>query len=411
MSFIKQSAENFLIFDTRVENFFISEYMAKAPGEYVKAYLLGLMYAEQGLPLEDADIARELGMSAPEVSACWDYWASEGLAEKHPRSPGSKDCDIEFISARERFYGRPARSRSRIDLQDEELRKLYEAISAKTARLLDAKAMEEISSWLSVYKMSPELVLCGYDYCIEKNRSTEYKYVGRVLKDWKAKGLDTPAAVKDALEAQDRDYALFRRIFRALGFTGRNPGEEEKRIMSSWQSELGFGEERILEACAKTAGISNPNIKYVDKVLRNWYTEEHSAGERSETEIMAAVNVLYEEDRRRNEAEVQARRKEIYAKLPRLEEINSEMKDTGFRISKAAFMGENGKATIARERSRMKRLSEERAELLKKNGYAPDALDMRYTCAKCRDTGELEDGSRCSCYGEKLALVRSRSEG
>ena len=35
----------------------------------------------------------------------------------------------------------------------------------------------------------------------------------------------------------------------------------------------------------------------------------------------------------------------------------------------------------------------------------PDALDTIYDCAKCKDTGLLDDGSRCSCFKEKAAML------
>jgi len=52
---------------------------------------------------------------------------------------------------------------------------------------------------------------------------------------------------------------------RALGFS-RMPSEAERQIMDNWM-ELGVAVGTMVEACGKTAGISNPNIKYVDKII------------------------------------------------------------------------------------------------------------------------------------------------
>ena len=46
MNFQKQNITNYNLYDTPVDNMFIGEYMATAPGDYVKVYLLALMYAE-----------------------------------------------------------------------------------------------------------------------------------------------------------------------------------------------------------------------------------------------------------------------------------------------------------------------------------------------------------------------------
>ena len=50
----------------------------------------------------------------------------------------------------------------------------------------------------------------------------------------------------------------------------------------------------------------------------------------------------------------------------------------------------------------------EKKELLTKAGYSENATDPIYTCPKCKDTGVLEDGSTCSCYGEILEKINGK---
>ena len=72
------------------------------------------------------------------------------------------------------------------------------------------------------------------------------------------------------------------------------------------------------------------------------------------------------------------------------------------------LMGENGKEPAARERKKIESLREERRRLLAEAGYSANALDPIYTCSKCKDTGLLEDGGRCSCYQEKMRLLTNQ---
>ena len=51
-------------------------------------------------------------------------------------------------------------------------------------------------------------------------------------------------------------------------FEESGSGEE-----TEWFDKMGFSVDAILDACSKTAGISNPNINYINKVLTNWYEE------------------------------------------------------------------------------------------------------------------------------------------
>ena len=71
MGFYKEEIKDYFLLDTPVENMFINEYMAAAPGDYVKVYLFSLMYAGLGVDLSNADVARHLHMEAEDVLKAW----------------------------------------------------------------------------------------------------------------------------------------------------------------------------------------------------------------------------------------------------------------------------------------------------------------------------------------------------
>ena len=58
MGFRKEKIKDYFLLDTDVENMFIIEYMANAPGDFVKVYLFGRMYADLGMDVSNEEIAR-----------------------------------------------------------------------------------------------------------------------------------------------------------------------------------------------------------------------------------------------------------------------------------------------------------------------------------------------------------------
>ncbi|MBQ6014516.1 MAG: DnaD domain protein [Firmicutes bacterium] len=407
-NFTRKSISQYILYDTPVENIFISEYMTKAPESCVKAYLLGLMYANMGQPADDDLIAKSLGLTPSELQDCWRYWEDEGLLE---RRMGSQGTELQFVSLREQAFGIPAAKEEETRtpvLGSEEAARLYSSIEAVTGSLLSPQEIEEIGAWITSYGMKPEFIMAGYNYSKSRGRSTNYRYVGKILKDWKAMGISDEEGVREHLAESDRHYDLYRKVFRAMGFK-YNPTAEQKRMMDSWTDEMDFSVDRILEACAKTAAISNPNIKYVDSVLRGWYSEEKkdSTKPADQADLLARVRALYERDREENRRKTEELRNRVFTEVPRVSEIMAELKDASYKLSRAMFTGGSGKAAAEGQRQRIKALSEEKARLLREAGFSEDATDMIYTCAKCKDTGELEDGTRCSCFAEKLALVQS----
>ena len=404
MDFSREKTENYLLYDTHIENLFISEYMAAAKGDWVKLYLLASMYAELRQPAGNEKLASQLGLAIGEVHEAWKYWEQQGLVRRVWPDPEQKDrYEVVFCNMREELFGHrsasPSAKKALPSLDDRQLSQLYRSVEEVTGRLLEAREPEEIAAWISEYGMDPQVILLGYRFSTENRKSSKYRYVGAILKDWRAKGLMTRAQVEDYLSVNDRHYAFYRRVFKELGFR-RSPTEPEKLIMNKWTDDYGFSLDKVLEACKKTTGISNPNLNYVNSVLLAWYREEHKTEEPAAREsLFARVNALYEQDRAENEKKTAMNRERVYTEVPRIAEIMDEIKSLSFKLSRLMLTGNRPK--IEELKAKMNGLYSEREKLLAENGFAKDALDPVYTCAKCKDTGLAEDGTRCTCFAEK----------
>ena len=405
MSFSTQHVKNYYLYDTRIENLFISEYMPTAPGNYVKLFLYALMSAEFDLGFDNADAAKKLDMTVDEVAEGWTYWESQGLVRRtYPDAGDRNRFKIEFLSIKEAAFGRistnekpPAKA---IKLDDSELKALLGDIEKTTGRMLENGEPEEVASWMRDFGIDPAMILMAYEYCSRNRRSNRFRYVGTVVKDWKAKGLSSARDVEDYLTTVDLHYDLYKKVCRELGFH-RNPTEPEKRMMDCWFDELDFSLEKVLEACQKTTGIANPNIKYVDSVLRAWKDEE---GGKKEPSLIAEVEKIYEKEREENRKETERRRSEVYAALPEVRKISEELRESAVRLSRAALSGGSG---LKAEREKAEKLREKKKRLLSAAGYPENATDAVYTCRICKDTGTKEDGTRCECFDRKLAALRA----
>jgi len=409
MNFKKQGTSNYLIADTQVENLFISEYMAKAPGEYVKVFLYALMCAESGLECSNALLSSRLSIPETAVEGAWEYWEEKALVRRLRVYPGKSDLyDIEFVSQRDELFGMSAlvpKEPAPIVLGNKQLSDLYKNIESVTGRTLAAGEYEGISGLVMEYGINPEVIVYGFKYCHENGKSDKFRYVAVVLKDWKAKELTTVSEIEDYLSGVDSRYSDYRKIFKELGFN-RSPSEPEKRMMDRWLNELNIPLDDILSACDKTTGISNPNLNYLNAVLMAGRNSE--TGQASEEQLMAKVEGLYREARERNQKEYDARIVEIYTMLPRVRDIAGEIRDANYKIAKSVFKGAEGRRIAEEERNRVALLLKEKTQLLLSGGYSADATDIKYDCPDCKDTGLTEDGTRCHCYGEKLAVIQKK---
>jgi DnaD/phage-associated family protein len=422
MNFKRALIKDFYLRDTSVENIFINEYMTQAPGDFVKVYLFALMYADFDMNMTNETIAKHLSMEDEDVLRAWSYWEKLGVIKKHYDKPGDKyRYRVEFLNLKELAYGKkPRKAETEIPdrlkklMDDDAIKNMYGSIEQVTGRLFSGKEPAEILSWITDYNAAPEMIVSAYAYCVRKKHHSNPKYVAAVVKEWANLGLKTAEQIETYLAETENRHYLYKRVLRALGFL-RNATEEEKRIMDTWFDQMGFGVDKVLEACKKTTGISNPNINYINSVLKAW----NSSGDKPGSAVrsgksggsIASVMKHYEELRAKNEAAAEERRSEVYRKLPRVKEIEEETRDIGLRISRTMLSGaSDAKTQIRALKEKIDSLHGEKAFLMTENNFKIDYMDILYNCPLCRDTGVQDTGERCVCFTERLgSLQKSES--
>jgi len=126
--------------------------------------------------------------------------------------------------------------------------------------------------------------------------------------------------------------------------------------------------------------------------------------------IYKEISRNYERLRTNAESERLARQEEVYERIPRIRQIDDETALAGIKMAKAVIAKELTSAeAAARAKADIAVLKTEKQRLLAENGYAPDYLETKYTCEKCRDTGYV-DGKKCGCFSKMLLnAVHDRS--
>lgn len=407
MQLKRQEQLNYLFHDTEVENLFISDFAVKAPGEFVKVYLLALMHAKTSDDLDNIALSKMLDMPIGDIEAAWDYWEEQGVIKKYESEDG---YDIEFVNLKEAFFGgrtmmptSPAKTNSK-KLEDERIQKLYKDIQQATGRLFESKEAEAVATWLYNFEIDPSVILLAYKYCTKNRTSNRYKYVEKVLLDWKKRELSSVGDIEEFLGDTDKRYAFYKSVLKELGFM-RNPTEPEKRMMDAWMDEYEFTEEEVMLAIKKTTGISNPNLNYVNSVLRSF---REPAKEKIITKV--SIEDLYQRLRDANEEKLNKRREEVFAKEPRMKEVLDEMRLLSLSMSKCILRGDGGKEELAEIRNKQKLLQSEKEKILKGLSLEKDYLEQIYTCPKCKDTGYLIDGTKCECFANMVSKQRILNE-
>ena len=90
----------------------------------------------------------------------------------------------------------------------------------------------------------------------------------------------------------------------------------------------------------------------------------------------------------------EARRAEVFAALPEMEEVERSLSEQAVLMAKAKLSG-NAKA-LKEMKEQRESLLRKKLRLLSKGGFAQDYLDVKPVCSICGDTG-YADGRKCAC--------------
>ena len=438
---------------TKVENLFINEFLPDAPGDYVKVFLFGLMYAQYDQMMDSAKISMSLGLSEEEIEEAWIYWESRGLVKiKTDVAEDGDSCKkLVFLSQIEMLYGKAdTDDRGRSDaetepeeagreeqtdeiphyismddmefdamferkMRDDRLREIYRKYQEVTGRTVSRHETGKIDDAIKVYGISPDIFGFAIDYCADLEKYS-IDYIFKVALRWTEEGCKTIEEAKKLLEKHSRRNSWYTQVFKALGFR-RIPAPADREIMDRWFDEMGCSIGEVLEACSASAGIREPNLRYVNKVLENSRLEKGGINTKPKQEDKSerrAVPVseggspvsrkvladYYGHLRSEGEKERMTRRAAVIQKIPGIEvafeaesRINSKLM--------SLRPGQVSREEREQLRAERKRLEDTKRELLGSGGFPADFLDRKYKCDICRDTGYTDDGMVCRCAKER----------
>lgn len=410
---------------TEVENLFIYEFLPSAPGEYVKVYLFGLMYAQNDLEMDVAKYSRIMKIAEEDILAAWGYWAKRGLL-KIWHNNDNTEYEIEYLSLMEGLYGKNSESEEieittsekggfYVETGEEdaiskvvnmEIQAIFEKYESMTGRMLSVEDARKIGEAITTYSILPDIMSFSVEYCIGEDKPAVSQII-RTAINWAKEGCHNLADVKEYLDKHSERINNYNAIFREMGFS-RLPNPPDREMMDRWFDEFGYTIGEVLDACRKAAGLREPSLRYVNKVLENKRLEQGGIDtrktiitnpEKSIAEAVVSKKVLkeyYEFIRSENEKEFREHQEHIYKEIAEIRElmdlenkINSEMMSLNLGSGNAEHKQEL--------REQRKELEREKRSLLVRNGYREDYLDRKYKCKLCKDTGLTDEGKVCSC--------------
>ena len=271
--------ESAALFDaTPVENMFISEYMLRAPGDFVKVYLYGLMLCyHHSERMSLASMARDLDVTQEDVERAYRYWEREGLVRRTGDNP-----------VRYTYYNLKQITLTRAEKPSEQLYNRH--FMDEVRRTLDAQTIgdsdyQAILDWVQVYELPEEVVIMLLRSERERSRTgrVSFKIASETAQRWAQSGVRTLEDAEQMLILTGEREKGLKRLLARLG-QHRPASEDEKNMYLKWIDEWGFTADAVLEACRETTK-GTPTMAYLDGIL----LRQHQMGRHDAAQILGGI--------------------------------------------------------------------------------------------------------------------------
>ena len=122
------------------------------------------------------------------------------------------------------------------------------------------------------------------------------------------------------------------------------------------------------------------------------------------SEILSTLLSEYEQKKRKADLDLENRKEELYNKIPRLREIETELNSFAINTAKSILKGDS--SSLDDLNKKVSDLKEEKIKILKENNISENFLKPYYECQTCKDTGYIQEDSGkstlCPCLKQKL---------
>ncbi len=269
---------------------FVTDYLSRLSPAAIKLYLWFEWGAQHGaeVPARE-DLMEFLNLERAEVKAGIDELLRYELLSIDGTGYVLKDLRILKSSAENQAFTIHRDVKTKAKEPSEEETALSEQREAAVKQINDSffqgvmplSFYQLIDRWFEDYKFTPHVIYALFSEA-RQNDGLTTAYCRAIADNWHRQGIQNYSDLNRYLSEYQSLTELGKLVKDRMNIRGPLTKYQEE-LIEKWQSEWGFTPEMIDEALSRTTKILNPNLEYVDVVLKNW----HEAGVSTKTGLAA----------------------------------------------------------------------------------------------------------------------------
>lgn len=138
-------------------------------------------------------------------------------------------------------------------------------------KVMNASELARLYSFLDYLKMPLDVIMLVIEDSVSRDKRS-LRYISKMLMSFQDDGIDTYEKAEKYFLSRKESRVFEKYVRRLFGLGDRKLTKAESEILEIWRTKFGYGEDILELAFEKTvASAKNPSIKYMHKILENWF--------------------------------------------------------------------------------------------------------------------------------------------
>lgn len=259
----------------------VDDYIRLAGSVQLKVLLWLMRHSSNEKSVDE--MSKDIGVSVPDCNDALTFWKETGILIS---------CDGEAVIVKKEEIKEEKKSVEEKKLlpeievvkptveqivargdESEEVRFLFNEAQLRLGKTIGHDGQAVLLMMHDAYGLPVEVIVTIIEYCVSVGK-TSTSYIAKIGKDWGEREIDTLEKADEViseLKASDEMWGEFRL---RTGISTPRPTSAQMKYLNRWKNEYGFSMDMIFLAYEETANnIQKMSFPYMDKVLKNWFTE------------------------------------------------------------------------------------------------------------------------------------------
>lgn len=268
----------FMFSVTPLPDVFFTEYLAEAPGDYIKLYLYLLFLSKHGKEIKLNDLSKKIALPIKTIQDGTAYLEKAELITKKGR--GYILNNIQEMELHKLYSPNVSLSKEKIENVEKNKSRAstIETINAMFFQgIMSPSWYNNIDLWFQKYQFDEEVMIALFQYCFEQS-ALHKNYVQAVAEAWHNEKIQTFDQLDAHFEKQAKINKIKKSITKKLGLT-RKLTQYEEAYIEKWIYDYNYNMDVIDIALKKTTSKTNPNFDYLHKVISDWNDRKLSSAD------------------------------------------------------------------------------------------------------------------------------------